>query len=320
MDGIWIVYLVLAAIPGVILFAVVYKYVEVARAKRWPGTPGKVVASAAEARDVDVGGPNSTDTERRNFALIVYAYTVAGREYRCDRVSIGENMGNFEVAETLAKYPVGTTVTVYYNPSDPAQAVIERDLPPGLWKAPVILVAVIVALVAGATWGFQRLVALLSGIVTDPARAPFVTACAGFALMAALMVLGLQRHVGRMRRWPVVPGRIESADVRAFEARDSGDGAGSPWITHHRADVVYSYAVGGVRYTGDKRGTTGRFSSNISAFARKSAQRYKPGSTVKIHYNPDNPAESILDPRPGPLWLLWLIPLGLLALAWFVGR
>ena len=57
--------------------------------------------------------------EERNFADIVYEYSVAGRKLRNNRVSIGEDRGNFEVAETIAKYPAGHIVMVYYNPLHP---------------------------------------------------------------------------------------------------------------------------------------------------------------------------------------------------------
>ena len=57
MDGIWLVYLFLAAIPGLIVFATAYKYIEVRRTARWPSAPGRVVVSTSEARDVRVGRP-----------------------------------------------------------------------------------------------------------------------------------------------------------------------------------------------------------------------------------------------------------------------
>jgi Protein of unknown function (DUF3592) len=319
MDGIWLVYLFLAAIPGLIIFAAVYKYIEVSQAARWPSTPGRVVVSRSEAREVSTG-PNSSDTEPRNFAKIVYEYTVAGRKHRCDRVSIGENMGNFEVAETIAKYPVGKAVTVYYNPRKRSQAVLEREIPPGMWKAITIIVVVLIALIVGSIIGFRKLGDLMSGLVRDPAGAPFVTACVGFALLSALIIYAIQRNVGRMRAWPVAPGRIDASDVREFEELSTSDDHRSRVETRFRSSIVYSYEVGGVRYTGDKLGTTARVSSNIPAGARRGATRYAPGSQVDIRYNPENPAESILDPRIGPLWLLWLIPAAMLALAWFVGH
>jgi hypothetical protein len=70
--------------------------------------------------------------EPRNFANIVYQYSVSGQTLTNNRVSIGEDRGNFGVAETIARYPVGTAVTVYYNSRHPRDAVLERDSPKGL--------------------------------------------------------------------------------------------------------------------------------------------------------------------------------------------
>ena len=83
---------------------------------------GKVVVSEAEVREIRVIDSDREDghrIEQRNFANIVYEYSVAGQKLRNNRVSIGEDRGNFQVAETIAKYPVGTVVTVYYNPLHP---------------------------------------------------------------------------------------------------------------------------------------------------------------------------------------------------------
>ena len=315
MDGIWFVYLVLAAFPGLIIFAAIYKYMEVSEAARWPSAPGQVVVSKSETRQVKTG-PNSSDTEPRNFAKIVYEYTVAGRKLRCDRVSIGENLGNFEVVETIAKYPVGKAVTVYYKPTEPTKAVIERDVPPGMWKGVTYLVLGMVAVIVGFIVGFRKLGEFVSAFVRDPLEAPFVAACVGFALLAALVIYAIQRHVARMAKWPTVPGRIVSYGVRQFEKLDDD---GRRWRTWHRADVQYSYDVNGVPYTGDKTGTTGRASTTTPWLLGRGAS-YAAGDPVDIHYNPENPAESILRPRLGPLLLLWLIPVAVLALGYAVGR
>ena len=106
------------------------------------------------------GGAEVDDTELRTFAMVVYEFTVGGRKYQGSRVSIGEELGNFQVAETLAKYPKGKTVTVFYNPRTPTEAVLERDLPAGIWKGLIIIVAVLVALIFGGWFGFSRRVAL----------------------------------------------------------------------------------------------------------------------------------------------------------------
>src|SRR6476646_5049985 len=119
-----------------VLGAAVYKSLQVRAAKEWPSAAGKVVVSEAEVRETRVIDSDREDgyrTEKRNFANVVYEYAVAGTKLRNNRVSIGEDLGNFQVAETIAKYPVGSIVTVYYNPLHPGEAVLERDLPKGMW-------------------------------------------------------------------------------------------------------------------------------------------------------------------------------------------
>ena len=95
--------------------------------------------------------------EQRNYANIIYEYSVAGQKLRNNRVSIGEDRGNFEVAETIAKYPVGAIVTVYYNPLHPKEAVLERDLPKGLWGCLGIGTVIVLAIVFGSAFGLNKL-------------------------------------------------------------------------------------------------------------------------------------------------------------------
>ena len=66
---------------------------------------------------------------------------------RNNRVSIGEDLGNFGVEETIANYPVGKIVTVYYNPRMPREAVLERDAPAGVFRVMIYLILGALALV-----------------------------------------------------------------------------------------------------------------------------------------------------------------------------
>src|ERR1700710_3230718 len=117
---------------ALLLFAGAYKSLQVRAAGEWPSTPGKVVVSDSQIRDVKVLDDQREDgfrLEPRNFANIVYEYSVSGESFSNNRVSIAEDRGNFEVAETIARYPVGASVTVYYNSRHPREAVLERDTP-----------------------------------------------------------------------------------------------------------------------------------------------------------------------------------------------
>lgn len=132
----WFVYAMLLAPLGLLLVAAVVKTWQAREARSWPQVPGKVVTSVAEMREVRVSDDDREEgyrLESRNFANVTYEYSAGGRKLRNNRISIGEDLGNFQVAEKLAKYPAGSTVTVYYNPRHPDQAVLERDLPKGLW-------------------------------------------------------------------------------------------------------------------------------------------------------------------------------------------
>ena len=318
MDGIWVVYLFLAAFPGLIIVAAVYKYYQVMQASHWPSVPGRIVVSTSEARSVRSGDPNSDDTEVRNFAKVEFEYQVATRTYRGDRISIGEDLGGSEIAETLAKYPVGKAIIVYYNPNHRDQSVIERDAPAGLWKGVAILVLCLIGLIVGAIFGFKKLGTLVAALIPNVIEAPFVTACVGFALVWALFTYAFQKAGARARKWPTVSARIETSGVREYHASDSHEH--SRVQTYYRPDVTYSYDVGGVRYTGDKVPVAGTASAGTDALARRTAAKYPTGKIIEVHYNPDNPSESVLEPRVRGLWLLWIVPAAMLALAYYVAR
>ena len=161
----WFVYAMLLAPLGLILAVAVYKTLQVRAAREWPSAGGKVVVSRAEVRKVKVIDSDRQEGHRfeeRNFADIVYEYSVAGRKLRNNRVSIGEDLGNFQVAETIAKYPVGAIVTVYYNPLHPGEAVLERDLPKGMWGCLGIGTAIVLAIVFGSAIGLHQITEFVS--------------------------------------------------------------------------------------------------------------------------------------------------------------
>ena len=66
----WVFYLILAAIPGVNVFAAVYKYLEILQVRRRSSAQGRIVVSTWQARAVSRGDVNSNDTELRSFAAI----------------------------------------------------------------------------------------------------------------------------------------------------------------------------------------------------------------------------------------------------------
>lgn len=107
---------------------------EAQRSLQWPTTPGRIVRSGV---DVSVHRDRSRDRDRRDretrsySAQIEYEFEVEGKTFHGARLTVvSDQFGSKAWAEaTVRKFPVGTDVTVSYNPVKPEQCVLE----PGRW-------------------------------------------------------------------------------------------------------------------------------------------------------------------------------------------
>jgi Protein of unknown function (DUF3592) len=193
MEKYWILLMFGGPLVGLLLLATIVKYIEVWRAKSWLAVPGRIVSAKSVDRRVKRPGVDNGD-EVRNFAGVTYEFEVQGKKRKGSRVSIGEDLGNFEVAETLMRYPAGKNVTVYYNPENPDQAVLERDSPKHLFQ---ILGLFIAALVAGgivAIDGLSGIENWLEHILPNPKNAPFVIGFSFFAFCCGLLARGIAKQ------------------------------------------------------------------------------------------------------------------------------
>ncbi len=71
-------------------------------------------------------------TSRRESPLVLYAYQVEGRMFQGRRVRASDKYGRTmpdgagcSASATIARYPAGTAVTVYYDPLNPANSALE---------------------------------------------------------------------------------------------------------------------------------------------------------------------------------------------------
>ena len=302
----WFVYALLLAPLGLILAAATYKSLQVRAAREWPSAAGKVVVSKAEVRKVKVIDGDRAEGHRfeeRNFADIVYEYSVAGRKLRNNRVSIGEDLGNFQVAETIAKYPVGAIVTVYYNPLHPDQAVLERDLPKGMWGCLGIGTAIVLAIVFGSAIGLHQITEFVSTRIPQHGNSAAAVAFAAFGTAVALFALVLHRQASLAMKWPVVSGTIKLSDIEQYRAAPQ-DGSSRAQTMYQRR-VSYTYSYNNLTYTNTHATLASSVASTSIWLVRKSTTDYKNGASVKVWVNPDNPAQATLEPRTGFLWVLW---------------
>jgi hypothetical protein len=118
---------------------------------------------------------------------------------------------------------------------------------------------------------------------------------------AAAIYLGLAN--ARVARasvdWPAVDGEIVRSGIQEERITTR---SGPPSLTH-RAVVVYTYSAGGVRYEGN-RVAFGEYATSDPEDAAQIVNRYPTGTAVRVHYRPDDPAVSVLEPGDqGRPWL-----------------
>lgn len=312
----WMVYAFPLGMVGIIAAAAFYKWLQVRAASQWPETTGKVVVSMSETRSVKTFDDNRSGgrgEEQRNFAKIVYEYQVSGQKMRASRVSIGEDLGNFEVEETIARYPVGKIVTVFYNPRRPGEAVLERDLPKGMFGCVVWMVVIGVAGILLAFFGFNQISIFLTDRV---ANAPMVVGLSAMGLVTLLFAFVLLRQGAEVRKWPRATARITQSEIDEFQGRITDN---SSLRTLHRPLISYTYEFNGVKYQGTQVSLGMKVTSSGAGYAKRMVAKYPPGKTFQVYVNPKNASEALLSPSVAGGWLLWIIAAGLFALAYYVG-
>lgn len=91
----------------------------------WPQTPGLITASGIDDPDGENLRPD-----------IRYSYSVAGQRHEGRRIAYsGYGNSRHALEQLIARYPLNAEVPVFYDPAQPARAVLEnrRSSDWGLW-------------------------------------------------------------------------------------------------------------------------------------------------------------------------------------------
>jgi Protein of unknown function (DUF3592) len=111
------------------------------------------------------------------------------------------------------------------------------------------------------------------------------------------------------RKWPAAPGVVTNARIK----EDRSDNGTVYW-----PEVWYRFTVNGEERTGNRAFYGG---STTRAFAWTLVRKYPIGTAVQVHYDPDNPKESVLEPGvQWPLVATMLVTLLFLAIGIFALR
>ncbi|MFO0348066.1 MAG: DUF3592 domain-containing protein [Labrys sp. (in: a-proteobacteria)] len=262
--------------------AAVYKLFEVRRARSWKRTLGVIVSSEV---GIDKSMPVGGVEDSRRVPKLVYEFKAGNRTFRGTRVSLAERPSVITREELQRHYPVGKSVTVYYDPSEPEESVLDRDLPAGAAKGCLIATLVVVPVLligmylisAGPEW--------VRAVLPESQPHVFLFAALG-ALVSGLYAWREHVRRGQARHWPHVEGVVISSEIEQ-RGRVNAARAFFPVVT-------YKYTVGAETYynnqiaIGVERGGSMNFAERIRA-------SYPTGAGVKVHFDPDDPQDSALE-------------------------
>lgn len=102
------------------------RYFDAAASSDWPTVPGKVLSS-----EVKVSRTKTKSKNKTTFgANIRYQFQVNNQDFEGTQVSFGDYSTNDRShADAIVKrYAVGSVVTVYYNPDEPGNCVLEPGI------------------------------------------------------------------------------------------------------------------------------------------------------------------------------------------------
>lgn len=113
-------------IVGVLVISMVRSMARAGASRRWPAVNGVIASSAVSShRSLDSTGMHTTIYE----PVVVFAFTVAGRDEQSSNVSFSAVAGTSSSSDAeavVARYTPGAAVQVFYNPTDPSEAVLEH--------------------------------------------------------------------------------------------------------------------------------------------------------------------------------------------------
>ena len=310
-DYFW-VGLIFLPLVALVIVAVVSKLIEQRQAQSWTQTSGRIVCSQVETRRHRFQGEAETV---KNVPAVEYEFKVGERTVRGVRIGIGDDAGGANIEATLARYPIGATVTVYYDPRDPTRCVLERGGPQGITAGGCVGGLALLAVFAGTIyWLVTRGPALVEKHFPH-SNANLVVFAGCFGLAVLVFFLGAHRYAKKAQSWPAVRGKVIRSAVESYYDNVGGSGGSGSGVTSYRPVVEYAYQVHGQDYRGNQIKVAMQLNGTQS-YAEKVVARYPAGGEIDVHYDPNDPTTSALEnPTASVSWILVALALFCFAIA-----
>ncbi|MCJ7567077.1 MAG: DUF3592 domain-containing protein [Anaerolineales bacterium] len=143
-------YIIAIVISSVLLIKFGLDIMRGLNSRNWPTTEGKITHSGVEAQQsMDDEG----DIKTTYGASIQYQYNISGQEIEGARRSFTEVRTNSSrrAEQIMARYPQGSSVTVYYHPDNPNLSILEPGVGWFSYIGMIVLLGFLVFGILGAT-------------------------------------------------------------------------------------------------------------------------------------------------------------------------
>lgn len=302
------VFLLLGGLCLIVLAVIAVRFFAALKTSHWTAAQANIVTSEPRRRRAGEPGPETQ-------AHILYEFTVDGKTHRSHQLKArGVPVGETELPHFLGTYPVGSTATIYYNPANPQESVLEREPLKLSAERLGCLGGFVAVVVLAMAFGLKPLHELIMRWFPNADNENVLVIASALGVFLILFgVMWLWQGI-RERHWPTAAGTIVTSKVESFKALSGGSGGTKTPVTMFRAAVVYKYEAEGRTYQSSQ--VRREKISGAEQGAEAAAAKYPAGSSVTVYYNPKNAADAVLETSATfGFIVLWAFALGMFAIA-----
>jgi hypothetical protein len=287
---------------GLTLFNLIRMRGRMVAARSWDKVEGIITVSR-----VDQPATHASDDRNDAKPIIRYRYQAGGQELESDKVFVGGSVITTRVlaAKLIGRYPVGAHVDVHVDPRQPTEALLE---PAAAQNVAALVAFTIVFGCIAATLTAHSLAGHVlytnKGVPLFAFALPIIVLVGGVFCVAEYV--RTRRLASASLRWPTAAGRVTRCDVieEIIEEKSDDDKSRSSKLQHrYQVDLRYAYRVDKRDFIGTEVDWNGTMISGLREVAEEAAAKYRPGKSVQVYYDPDQPGQAVLEPasRAGAL-------------------